>query len=225
MRVIARSILLKFVASLAGHQDQPAVKAALDAWFDEVSKAEWKTTADVKRRYVTASIVTAERIVFNIKGNDYRLVVSADFGKAIVWINGSARTRTTTRSTSPRCSMTNDLKPIRSEADNEAAIAEVQRLWGAKDGTPEGDQLDLLATLIDAYEARLPDRSARPHRRDPISDGAARPDTEGSRTVYRHACTRRGSHEQLTRPVDRYDPPSSSRTWHLGRGADPSDAG
>ncbi|QUS39621.1 type II toxin-antitoxin system HigB family toxin [Tardiphaga alba] len=86
MRVIARSTLLRFVASLAGHRDQPAVKAALDAWFDEVSKAEWKTTADIKRRYVTASIVTSERIVFNIKGNDYRLVVSVNFNAATVWI-------------------------------------------------------------------------------------------------------------------------------------------
>ena len=42
--------------------------------------------ADVKRRYVTASIINAERIVFNIKGNDYRLVVAVDFQKAIVWI-------------------------------------------------------------------------------------------------------------------------------------------
>jgi mRNA interferase HigB len=40
----------------------------------------------VKRRYATASIVTAERIVFNIKGNDYRLVVSVDFEKGIIWI-------------------------------------------------------------------------------------------------------------------------------------------
>ncbi len=86
MRVIARRTLLRFVASLAGHKDQPAIKAALDAWFDEVSKAEWKTTADIKRRYVTASIITAERIVFNIKGNDYRLVVSVDFKTATVWI-------------------------------------------------------------------------------------------------------------------------------------------
>jgi mRNA interferase HigB len=86
MRVIARRTLLRFVASLAGHKDQPAVKAALDAWFDEASKAEWKTTADIKRRYATASIITAERIVFNIKGNDYRLVASVDFNTATVWI-------------------------------------------------------------------------------------------------------------------------------------------
>lgn len=40
----------------------------------------------MKRLYATASIVSAERIVFNIKGNDYRLVVSVDFEKGIVWI-------------------------------------------------------------------------------------------------------------------------------------------
>jgi mRNA interferase HigB len=86
MRIIARRTLREFVMTLSGHKDQPAVKAALDAWFDEVSKAGWKTTADVKRRYATASIITAERIVFNIKGNDYRLVVAVDFDKAIIWI-------------------------------------------------------------------------------------------------------------------------------------------
>ena len=46
-----------------------------------------------------------------------------------------------------------EVKPIRSEADHEAALAEVERLWGAKTGTPKGDRLDVLATLIDAYES------------------------------------------------------------------------
>lgn len=50
--------------------------------------------------------------------------------------------------------MTNNLKPIRTNADHKAALMEVERLWGARSGTPEGDRLDLLATLIDAYEAR-----------------------------------------------------------------------
>ena len=86
MRIIARRTLREFVESLAGQKDQPAVKAALDAWFDEVSKTEWASSADVKRHYAIASIVNAERIVFNIKGNDYRLVVAVDFEKGIVWI-------------------------------------------------------------------------------------------------------------------------------------------
>jgi len=49
--------------------------------------------------------------------------------------------------------MVDDLRPIRNEADYERALAEVERLWGAKSGTPEGDRLDILATLIDAWEA------------------------------------------------------------------------
>lgn len=48
--------------------------------------------------------------------------------------------------------MNAEVKPIRSERDYEAALVEVERLWGAGSGTPEGDRLDVLATLIDAYE-------------------------------------------------------------------------
>ncbi|WP_420360494.1 helix-turn-helix domain-containing protein [Agrobacterium vitis] len=47
-----------------------------------------------------------------------------------------------------------DLKPIRTEADYDAALAEVERLWGAKTGSPDGDRLDVLATLIEVYEAK-----------------------------------------------------------------------
>jgi len=86
MRILARRTLREFADGLAGQKDQPAVKAALDAWFDEVSKASWSTSADVKRLYATASIVSADRLVFNIKGNDYRLVVAVDYDKGIVWI-------------------------------------------------------------------------------------------------------------------------------------------
>jgi HTH-type transcriptional regulator/antitoxin HigA len=50
--------------------------------------------------------------------------------------------------------MATDVKPIRTEADYDAAMEEVAELWGAASGTPEGDRLDVLATLIDAYEAK-----------------------------------------------------------------------
>jgi mRNA interferase HigB len=86
VRIIARSTLRRFVDSLSGHRDRPAVKAALDAWFHEVRKARWKSTADLKRRYATASVVTGERIVWNIKGNAYRLVAAVDFKRGILWI-------------------------------------------------------------------------------------------------------------------------------------------
>ena len=86
MRIIARRTLREFVQSRAGHKDQSALKATLDAWFNEVKSARWASTADVKRLYATASIVSADRIVFNIRGNYYRLVVAVDFDKGIVWI-------------------------------------------------------------------------------------------------------------------------------------------
>jgi HTH-type transcriptional regulator / antitoxin HigA len=50
--------------------------------------------------------------------------------------------------------MAAELKPIRSRRDYEAALKEVERLWGARSGTRDGDRLDVLATLIDGYEAQ-----------------------------------------------------------------------
>jgi mRNA interferase HigB len=87
MRIIARRTFRDFLASRHGHKDYGPLKSSLDAWFHEASKATWRNMAEVKRLYATASVITAERIVFNIKGNDYRLVVAADFENAIVWIN------------------------------------------------------------------------------------------------------------------------------------------
>src|SRR6266446_8360781 len=49
--------------------------------------------------------------------------------------------------------MAGEVKPIRTKRDHEAALKEVERLWGAKAGARDGDRLDVLATLIDAYEA------------------------------------------------------------------------
>ena len=49
--------------------------------------------------------------------------------------------------------MTTEIKPIRTKRDYEAALREIKRLWGGKAGSPEGDRLDVLATLMDAYEA------------------------------------------------------------------------
>jgi HTH-type transcriptional regulator/antitoxin HigA len=47
-----------------------------------------------------------------------------------------------------------EIKPIRTNADYERSLREIQHLWGAKEATPEGDRLDVLATLVDAYESK-----------------------------------------------------------------------
>jgi mRNA interferase HigB len=78
--------LTSFVESLKGTADYNAVRSALDAWFHEALRAEWKGPADVRRSYRNASIVGPDRVVFNIKGNSYRLVVAVDYGRQIVFI-------------------------------------------------------------------------------------------------------------------------------------------
>ncbi len=86
MRIISRQTLTVFAESLAGQKDYLSVKAALDAWFLEVRRAHWMSSADVKQHYAHASIPDSARCVFNIKGNDYRLVISIDYEKQAVWI-------------------------------------------------------------------------------------------------------------------------------------------
>ena len=86
VRIIARSTLLRFVEKLQGHKDQRAVKVALDSWYQEALHAKWQNSSEVKASYAQASIVGADRVVFNIKGNAYRLVVAIDYKRGIVFI-------------------------------------------------------------------------------------------------------------------------------------------
>jgi mRNA interferase HigB len=86
MRIIARRTLKSFVDSLLGSRDHRAVKSALDSWFHEAQNADWHTPSDVTKTYANASIVGNGRVVFNIKGNAYRLVVAIDYGRQIVFI-------------------------------------------------------------------------------------------------------------------------------------------
>ena len=81
-----RRTLREYIAFKAGHRDQKSLKNALDAWFSEVQKANWKNTNDVKRNYTWASVISSDRIVFDVLTNRYRLVTAVDFEKGIVWI-------------------------------------------------------------------------------------------------------------------------------------------
>jgi len=86
VRIIARQTLIAYVNTLKGHKDQAAVKTSLDAWFAEAKKASWPNATAVKQSYTTASILTASRVVFNIKGNSHRLIVEINYAKSILWI-------------------------------------------------------------------------------------------------------------------------------------------
>lgn len=86
VRVIARSTLGGFLRNRVAPRHRAPVKADLDAWYAEVSRAGWSSSAELKSQYRTASIISAERVVFNIKGNDYRLVVAIHYQFQIVLI-------------------------------------------------------------------------------------------------------------------------------------------
>jgi mRNA interferase HigB len=86
MRIIARSTLKSYCASLVGTAEYVAVQGAIAAWIAEVGRAHWSSMADVKQLYRHASVIDAERVVFNIRGNAHRLVTAIDFRREIVFI-------------------------------------------------------------------------------------------------------------------------------------------
>ncbi|WP_371126009.1 type II toxin-antitoxin system HigB family toxin [Bradyrhizobium sp.] len=74
MIVIGTAVVENYFADRAGFRGIKAARSQYDAWLDIVAQAEWRNPEDVKVSYPKASILKASRVVFNIKGNDYRLV-------------------------------------------------------------------------------------------------------------------------------------------------------
>ena len=82
MRVIAKSTLKKFWENPAYSDAQ----APLESWYEEAAKAFWATPKMVKDQYGNASICGNNRVVFNIGGNKYRLVVEMQYRAGIAWV-------------------------------------------------------------------------------------------------------------------------------------------
>lgn len=80
MRVIAKKILRDFWGR------HPDSEQQLKAWYQETSKAEWKGPQEIKLEYPTASFLADNRVVFNIKGNHYRLIVKINYDYQMIWI-------------------------------------------------------------------------------------------------------------------------------------------
>ena len=80
MRVIAKRTLRDFWLNHADSEQQ------LTSWFKETEKAQWNSINELKSEYPNASILKDNRIVFNIKGNNYRLIVKFNFEFQICWI-------------------------------------------------------------------------------------------------------------------------------------------
>ncbi len=80
MRIISKKTLIEFW-KIHADAEQP-----LKAWHAKAKLAEWKTSNDIKNDYRNASFVTNNRIIFNIKGNTYRLVVAINYDFGIIYI-------------------------------------------------------------------------------------------------------------------------------------------
>ncbi len=78
MQVVGRPILERFV------QMHAEVASVVDAWFAEAKAATWRTPADIKARYANASILVNNRVVFNLKGNKYRLDTKIAYQTGVV---------------------------------------------------------------------------------------------------------------------------------------------
>ena len=82
MHVIKRKTLIDFYEQ-PGRQD---AKGPLEAWCYEAKHAQWESPADIKAQYRSASILRDNRVVFNIAGNKYRLVVRINYGSKTVFV-------------------------------------------------------------------------------------------------------------------------------------------
>lgn len=80
MRIIAKKTLREFWET---HAD---AEQALKAWYHDAKNTEWTNPIDIKKTYANASIIANNRVVFNIRGNTYRLVVAINYDFGIVYI-------------------------------------------------------------------------------------------------------------------------------------------
>ncbi len=86
MIVVGTGLVERYFAAHAGHQGLRPARAQYDAWLAIASHARWRSPEDVKHAHPKASILKGGRVVFNVKGNDYRLVVAINYAAGVVAI-------------------------------------------------------------------------------------------------------------------------------------------
>jgi mRNA interferase HigB len=86
MIVIGKDVIENYFADHAGHRGIKAARSQYEAWLAIVLRAEWRNPEHVKASYPKASILKAGRVVFNIKGNDYRLIARVQYQASLLAI-------------------------------------------------------------------------------------------------------------------------------------------
>jgi mRNA interferase HigB len=86
MIVIGADLVDRYFAERVGHRGIRAAQSQYDAWLDIATRASWRHPEDVKASHPKASILKSGRVVFNIKGNDYRLVARLQYQAGVLLI-------------------------------------------------------------------------------------------------------------------------------------------
>lgn len=173
VKILSRPILREFWE----RADCSDAEQPLLSWFKEVESAQWATPADVKKLYRSADFVAGDRIVFNIGGNKYRLVVWVKYSIGLVlikWVGTHeeydqidvttiglpARPKKAVKKVPKKKAWQESamkkakLKVIRNEQDYREALETIERLWDAEPGTSDHDTLEVLALLVEHYEKK-----------------------------------------------------------------------
>ena len=86
MIVVGTLIVDRYFSARAGHKGSKAARSQYDVWLSIAGQARWRTPDDVKRSHPKASILKGGRVVFNIKGNDFRLVAAINYPAGVLAI-------------------------------------------------------------------------------------------------------------------------------------------
>jgi mRNA interferase HigB len=86
MFVIGTEVVERYLRTHAGHQGTKAARTQFNAWLAIAGRAQWRNPEDVKASYPKASILKGSRVVFNIKGNDYRLIAALQYRAGVLAI-------------------------------------------------------------------------------------------------------------------------------------------
>lgn len=149
MRIISKSTLVEYYTKV------PQAKTALEEWYEKTKRSEWTCFADIKNTFNSVDAVGNQRYVFNIKGNDYRLIVLIQFTPKTVYIRfvGTHKEYDAIKD----IQNIQDMAQIKSEAAYRAALQRIEELLPlVNDETPTDDknylELDMISDMVEEYE-------------------------------------------------------------------------
>jgi len=148
MRIIARKTLRDFWEK----PEYSDAEQPLKSWFKVASDADWNAPSSIKSQFATAIFIAGNRVVFNISGNKYRLITRINYEYRVIYIRFVGTHKQYDKIEVDEYKV--EIKPIKSERDHKRAIKQIDLLMDSKPGSRDGELLDIMVTLVQAYEEK-----------------------------------------------------------------------